>query len=244
MRVLVTRPRPAADVLAAALRACGATVEVCPALHITPRALNDAQLANIENADCFVFISVNAVRFGWRPVASRAGVPDVRWCAVGPATARALTAHGVAVIAPPAPGSGAALLALATMQSMCDQRVVIVRGVGGLETLSTVLAVRGARVDSLEVYERTLSPVDTLADALAAGFDVIVVSSGECLAAVLAAADFGGARAALTVATVVVPSPRVLGQARQAGLSRVVLSAGADDAAVLAAVQTIRGHNG
>ena len=245
MKVLVTRPQPAADALASALRKSGDVVVVCPAFAIVACAPGDAQMANVKDADCFVFVSANAVCRGWQYVEPRAADCDVLWCAVGPTTARALSLHDVRVVAPAGPGSSAALLALPPMQSVAGSRVVIVRGVGGLETLHTVLGDRGARVDTLEVYARVVAPAAALAETLVAGVDAVVVSSGEGLAAVLAAAQHSvDATTALAAATVVVPSARVFAQARRAGLVRVVASSAADDAAMLAAVHSVRGKYG
>lgn len=242
MKVLITRPQPAAQALARALRGCGHVAVVRPALCIHACAPTAASLAGVAQAGWFVFVSGNAVRHGWPHVAVRAPDRAVRWAAVGPRTAATLHARGVEVLAPAAPGSAAALLELPALRALAGEQVVIVRGTTGLDTLRTVLSGRGAQVIDLAVYERRPAPVEPLADALTEGSDVIVVSSGEGLAALLAAAAHGGA--SLAGVTVIAPSARIALLARRAGLTRVALSAGADDAAVLHAVDSLRGAHG
>ena len=263
MKILVTRSQPAADTLALQLRAQGDEVVVCPALDIVGRSPSAAQQANIATADYLVFVSVNAVRFGWAcavvRAAARAADPHLVWCAVGPSTGSALAAcalawdgaaagsvavGGIEVVAPVAPGSSAALLSLPALQSVAGRKVVIVRGVGGLETLRNELLARGATVDVLEVYERVLTPTAVLVDAMGNGVDAIVVSSSEGLAVVLEATRATPVHALRSTSTVIVPSPRIAEQAQRSGWSCVALSAGAEDAAVLATIAGIRSKHG
>ena len=243
MKVLFTRPAAPSNALVQALRRNGDEVTTCPALAIEARQAPAAQLSNVRLANCFVFVSTHAVRCGWRHVASRAADIDVCWCAVGPATAAELSAHGVSVVAPRTPGSSEALLALDVLQSVRDKRIVIVRGMGGLDTLFTVLGARGAHVDALEVYERRSADVTSLADALAADVDVVVVSSGDGLDAVVTTLKHRKLQRVLNDATFVVPSDRVAVQARAAGVVRVVASKGVGDAAVIATLQDLRANS-
>ena len=244
MKVLLTRPAAPSNDLVQALRKAGDEVSSCPALVIAARAPSTAQRANVPFANCFVFVSAHAVRYGWGFVESRAADHDVQWCAVGPTTAALVSAHGVSVVAPVAPGSSDALLELDALQSVREKRFVIVRGVGGVDPIRVVLEARGARVDVLEVYERKSADVATLARALATGVDVVVVSSGDGLDAIVSALIQGRLQQTMASVTFVVPSERVAAQARVTGVARILVSAGASDAAVAAALQNLRAENG
>jgi uroporphyrinogen-III synthase len=87
MRVIVTRPRAQADLLAAALGRVGAEVVVCPLIEIEP--LSDEP--------------VDGTGYDWVIVTSPNGAAELarrgrnlpRLAAVGPATAAALRAHGL-----------------------------------------------------------------------------------------------------------------------------------------------------
>src|SRR6476646_3352427 len=102
-RIVVTRPRVQAAGLVAGLRALGAEPVECPAIAIVPPASYaplDAALARLGEYDWLLFTSVNGVAAF---TARRAGLGQqdplpagVRVGAIGPATASALRAAGLA----------------------------------------------------------------------------------------------------------------------------------------------------
>ena len=87
MRVILTRPRAQADLLAAALRRLGAEVAVCPLIEIEP--LSDEPVDG-TGYDWVLVTSPNGAA-----ELARRGVNLPRLAAVGPATAAALAAHGL-----------------------------------------------------------------------------------------------------------------------------------------------------
>ncbi|BCX88711.1 hypothetical protein MIN45_P1080 [Methylomarinovum tepidoasis] len=231
-RVLVTRPEHQAENLCRLLRARGAEPWPCPMLRLAP--LPPPSPAWWQGYDWLIFVSANAVRF-----ARDAGLPAriaAKVAAIGRATAAALEKSRLTVAcqAPP-PYTSESLLTLPVWDEIGGRRVLIVRGRGGRPELGQALARRGAEVACAELYRR-LPPapesVTRLHEGLAAGLDAVLVSSGEVLANLIAAA---GAR--LRELPLVAPSERVAAQARQAGFEDVTVAASALDEVMVAALQ-------
>jgi uroporphyrinogen-III synthase len=234
MRILVTRPQPAADALANVLRAAGHDAVVCPALELRPTTPAAAATARLSEADLCIFVSVAAVRHGWPWLAGRLR-STCRVYAVGPSTEAALRTLRVACEPAPSPGSAAQLLAMPALQRLADQRVLVVRGRGGLDELPDTLAERGARVTLFEPYERqALNGAQFETHAWSPAPNCVFASSGEGVQALVAAA--GTHRAMLLSVPLLVPSSRVAVIARELGFARVIVCDGAGDAAVSAAI--------
>ena len=173
MGIVITRPLPAARVLAAGLEREGATPYVLPALAIEPippdTPSRDA-LEGLGRATLAIFVSANAVAQGL-PLARRQGPwpGNVRVAAIGDTTAAALREAGIAdVLSPGARQDSEGLLALAALQDVAGREVVIFRGVGGREHLRATLEARGATVRYVECYRRVKPDTDA-AEVLAAG---------------------------------------------------------------------------
>lgn len=163
--VVVTRPRPAADALAAALAEEGARTFVFPSLAIEPAPLSQRSaeaLARLPECTLAIFISANAVEHGLA-VARRAGPwPErARVAAVGEATAAALRNSGFdAVISPRERQDSGALLALPELRVVKGENVIVFRGEGGRESLREGLESRGAHVAYVECYRRARPDAD------------------------------------------------------------------------------------
>lgn len=118
-----------------------------------------SRVMDLDQFDQLIFISKNAVEFGY-PVLEQYWPQwplKLSWLAVGKATAAALQQYDIDPIFPEL-ASSEGLLELPQLQDVEEQRILIVRGIGGRETLKTELDKRGAKVDYLEVYERHLIP--------------------------------------------------------------------------------------
>ena len=237
MRVLVTRPQPADARLAAVLRRAGHEVDQCPALVLRGVEPSASAVAAIHAADMCVFVSVHAVRFAWPLLWAR--LPGgCRYFAVGPATAAALDALGLRDDQPPQAASAEQLLRLPGLREVRGLRVLVVRGRGGLPLLPDTLAARGAQVEVFEAYERL--PLAKADLQLCWGPpDCIAVSSGEALLALMSAADALGLAARKV--PMLVPSKRVAALGHEVGITRVIVCAGAGDAAVVAALEQLSG---
>jgi uroporphyrinogen-III synthase len=251
--VLVTRPAGQGDELCAALEGAGFSVHSLPLLQLQPLAeLDPVQRRRVLDLDQFshiIFVSSNAVRLGMAWIESCwPQLPlGLHWYAVGEATARELSAHGVRVLTPGSEMTSEGVLALPQLQAVAGQRVLIVKGEGGRATLADSLGRRGARVEELACYRRI--PPDLACGELAQKLSqweigVVLISSGEGLANLLAllspaeTTKFAGI-------TLLVPSPRVAQLARAAGFSRVITAENASDSAMLralAGLQTAAGE--
>jgi uroporphyrinogen III methyltransferase / synthase len=163
-RVLVTRAREQASALAEALREEGAEPVEFPTIAVRPPgswADLDAALARAAAYDWIVFTSPNAVRSVVERL--RAAGRDVRalggarLCAVGPATAAALEALGLAVAVVPPEYRAEAVTAALDREDLEGRRVLFPCAEQARDVVPKALAARGARVDVATAY-RTVPP--------------------------------------------------------------------------------------
>jgi len=163
--VVITRPRGAAEALAAALEREGAHAFVFPALSIEPVESSpalEAALAGLETCDLAIFVSANAVELGLAAARRRASWPgSARVAGVGEATAQALRNSGFGeVISPTERHDSEGLLACRELQAVNGSAITIFRGTGGRELLRETLERRGARVTYAECYRRVRPQTD------------------------------------------------------------------------------------
>lgn len=250
VRVLVTRPEPAAARLADAFAAEGAVVHRVPALVIAP--VEDTKSAEhlgdrLADVSVVVFTSVNAVEgfFGLVPGVASDRLPAVA-LAVGRATAEALRARGVAGVRTPRGRSDSeGLLSCAQLgaRKVNGRLVAVVKGEGGRDLLGKELARRGAEVVEANVYRRRAP--QRLAEMLAAvreSVDIVTVTSAEALENLAGAAAWTASW--LSDRMLVTVSERVAGIARARNLSRVSVAAGPDAASIVdAAVRAAAGSS-
>jgi uroporphyrinogen-III synthase len=245
-RVLVTRPAgDSSDSLCAAVRRAGFEAFSQPLLQLDPiPELSGAQrnlLLDLDHYRHVIFISSNAVRFGMERIEEYwPQLPvGINWYAVGDATAELLAGYGIEAATPGSTMTSEGLLALPGLRDVRDDRVLIVKGEGGRDTLREELTRRGARVDELACYRRR--PPGLAAGELASklsgwGIDVILISSGEGVAnlrLLLTPAETSN----LKPMALVVPSERVARLARDAGFDQVVTAENASDSAMLQALE-------
>ena len=214
--IVVTRPRHAAEPLAADLVREGARVFVFPALaveDIEPSAATQAALMRLPQAWLAIFVSANAAERGIALVRRSGAWPaGVRVAAIGEATAEALRNSGFeAVISPAERHDSDALLELPELQAVRGRRVVVFRGIGGRERLREVLESRGAHVEYAECYRR-VRPVSDPAPLIAAWrrgeIHAVTVLSAETLENFVALVGEAGAPY-LAQTRLVVPHPAV-----------------------------------
>lgn len=230
--IALTRPPEQAATLSRAILAAGGQVLSFPLLDIV--ALEDDStclqaMTPVAQFDWVVFISSNAVAHGM-PLLQQQGYPDrVGFAAIGPTTAAALVARGVArVLVPQARYDSESLLALPELQNMQGKRVLIVRGVGGRELLAETLRQRGAVVVCAECYRRVNPQTSSapLQQAQSAGnLHGIVVTSSEALRHLWALA---GAADWLKSIPLFVNHARIAEEAARLGLQTVTAHAPGD----------------
>ena len=188
-RVLVTRSRAQASVLSEMLAEEGAepvevpAIEVSPAEDYTPL---DTAIGSLGAYNWVIFTSVNGVEAFFARV--RALKMDsrvlghVRVGAIGPATAAALSQHGIeADFVPPEYVSEAVVEAMGSMD-MKGARVLLPRADIGREELADGLARLGAHVEQVVAY-RTVMPEDSREKARAllmdGNIDVVTFTSSS-----------------------------------------------------------------
>jgi uroporphyrinogen-III synthase len=244
--VLVTRPSgEAADALCAALQAAGYKTFHQPLIELHglshPGPEQRQHLLDLDRYQRVIFISGNAVRFGMRWVEDFwPQLPEgLHWYAVGAATAAALERFGINVSTPGHNMSSEGLLAIPSLQAVRGERVLLVKGEGGRDALRQELTRRGAAVDELACYRRSVPrlPEGELAAMLDRwAIDVILVSSGEGLGnlpLLLSPAE----STKLKAIGMIVPSLRVAAMARDAGFSHIITAENASDAAMIDALR-------
>ena len=244
--VVLTRPRAAAEAMSGALEAQGAHVFIFPALAIetiAPTAALNELLSRLADFDMAVFVSANAVEHGLS-MARRAGPwpAGLAVAAIGEATADALRNSGIAhVISPPERHDSEGLLALAQLQAVRGQNIVVFRGEGGRERIKETLQERGARVEYAECYRR-MRPQSDARSLLAAWergeIHAVSALSAETLRNFVSMAG-PGAGAAMAATTLVVPHPAIAAEPDARRFARVVV-AGHGAAGLIEALSRIR----
>lgn len=180
-RVLVTRPRDQAEVLANALAARGARAILFPTIEIHPaRDLSQLEraLGALDGYAWLAFPSPNAVAVFFDRLAARGGAlpPLLRVAAVGPGTAQAVASRGARVDFVPSQYIGAQLGRELTPVDGC--RVLVPRAAQGREELTLELERRGAIVDEVVVYETLpASPEPDAVRELERGIDIATFTS-------------------------------------------------------------------
>ena len=245
--VLVTRPEGQAASLLKLLADAGFRGVHCPMLVIEELAEPDAgqgkvlqQLADFQHV---IFVSANAVRCGMHWIENCwPRLPDgIHWYGVGDGSAEKLATYGVEVLKPTAQMNSEGLLALASLQQVEKQRILIVKGEAGREMLRDTLQERGASVDQLACYRRhrpAMAEGELLTLLREQQCRALLLSSGEGLHNMMSLLDeheFDQVRELILV----VPGARVAAMAREAGFGEVCEAANATDAAMLNALAGI-----
>lgn len=259
--ILITRPAGRADDLAAAIAAAGGSAVHVPMLAIEPldtldvldgesdarwqnAAHNLRQLAAYRRV---IAISVNAVHYGLqcleRLQGSTAVPAGIDWYGIGAATAAEFARWGIDARGGGLGATSEALLALPELQQVRGESILILRGVGGRETLAGILRDRGARIDYAECYRRVAPRFTDAQQQLLqqAGFSAVCVNSAETLRNFFDAihsyrSDF---RTNYSATPLLVPSERVAQLAAELGFERVIVAANAGTEATLTALRAL-----
>ncbi len=157
-RVLVTRAREQASALERQLQSVGAIPLAFPTIHIVPPtddyAALDAALRQLPTFDWAVFTSVNGVKHVWQRLEAlglgTADVAHLRLAAIGPATAKALTAKGLDIAIMPEHYVAESLLS--AIPAPAGQRFLLARADIARDTLRTGLQAAGADVLEVPAY--------------------------------------------------------------------------------------------
>ncbi len=194
LRILVTRPAGQHQPLCSLIEQAGGQAIFFPVLAITP--LTNWLAQPVPRWDLLIFISANAAQYAAPTLLEQGmiGHGQTQLAAVGWHTAQALRQFcpNETVLFPPVRHDSEGLLALPALQArqVQGQRVAIVRGRGGRETLAETLRARGAQVEYVEVYARTLPAATVPAPAPTDIVTLTSVESAENLFRLLPAADW------------------------------------------------------
>jgi uroporphyrinogen-III synthase len=249
-RVLVTRAEGQAGEAAELLRAKGAHPVIVPTIVFGPP--DDPSIAaqavrHLGDYDWVAFTSANGVErvlpvlsaAGLRPAAAFAGN---KVAAVGPATALALTKHGIAVhlVAQDSQGEGLATELLGLPHP--PRRLLLFRAQVAREAFPEAMRQAGCKVDVAPVY--ATGPAPALAETLEALFgdagalDAVLFSSGSTVTSVCEALGPEAATALARVAVAVIgPATREVAEKRG-----VRIDVEADPHTVPALVEALEGY--
>ena len=255
LKILITRPAARSGELRAALQSAGAEVWEQALLDIKPLdasrhsehiRTSRSRILDLDRYQRLIFISVNAVQYGLELI-------DQYWPqwpmgiavhAIGDATANALRQNGIPVDDTAAAMNSESLLASGKLQALQNEKILILRGIGGREYLAQQLRLRGAHVDYVECYERrspNLADGELRALLVKHQLQVVCLNSGETLA------NFHRHCPPSTDALepiLLLPGQRVTEQARALGYNRLLQAENAGTAASLAALcQMMREEN-
>ena len=190
--VVVTRSRAQASSTTSQLRALGAQVFEYPSIAIAPRVLDEGQLAifhNLSRYDWIVLTSANGVECFMADI-EKAGLDSralagVKIASIGPATARALKAHGLTPdLIPPR------FIAESIASSLIEQgvgagsRILLARAAAARNALHHLLENAGASVDVMPLYDTVMPSLgeatEELVDKLRAGaIDAVTFTSSS-----------------------------------------------------------------
>ena len=158
--VAVTRAREQASGLAARLRELGAEVVETPVIRVVPL---DPPAPDVSRYDLICLTSPNGVRLLFERLAGAGldarALHGARVAAIGPATSRALRAHGV--LADVVPDRAVAESLVAALGEEPVRRALIARAKVARDVLPDALRASGAEVDVLELYETVAEPLST-----------------------------------------------------------------------------------
>ena len=231
-RVLVTRTRAQAGVLAELLHTRGAEAIELPTIEV--QTLDDyteldAALRGVQQHGWTLFTSVNAVEIVFERMESMGldarTFGGVKVGAIGPSTAKALRHNGIAPDLVPDTFLSEALLEGLTARGVTGVSVLLPRSDIATDNLADGLRAAGAVVEDVTAYVTTTPQASeqTLIDVLEGGVDVATFTSASTVRNLLRLLDEDRDRlAGVTVACI---GPVTATAARAAGLKVDIVSA-------------------
>jgi uroporphyrinogen III methyltransferase/synthase len=184
--VVVTRARAQASGVAATLRGLGATVVELPAIRIESRIDTDevrAAATAIGDYDLVCLTSPNGVNLLFDSLTAAGqdarALAGATVAAIGPGTARALAAHGIAADVIPERFVAEALVEALASVEVEGKKVLIARAAEARDVLPDALKERGAKVDVVALYETVREAPDGKAIDAAQAADYVTFTSSS-----------------------------------------------------------------
>ncbi|ARN74152.1 uroporphyrinogen-III synthase [Oceanicoccus sagamiensis] len=251
LSVLVTRPQGQAAPLMAAIEHAGGDVWHYAVMAIAELTTDEQRqqckqtIMALDEYQHIIFISGNAVHFGMEWINHYwPQLPlGINWYGIGKKTVAQLIEQGVPCVDSGSSGAmnSEALLQHNNLQQLAQQKVLIVRGVGGRDYLAEQLSQRGAKVSYAECYKRLLPalPKGELTAMIAHNaVNTVCLNSGESVNNFYQL--LGDDRAPwLDQLTIVVPGDRVSAIASELGFAQVVTAENASDESMLEALKRL-----
>lgn len=211
-RIVVTRARQQAGVLAQRIEALGGEVIEFPTIEIVPPesfAALDGAVRQIESYRWIIFTSVNSVNafIGRLQLAGKAAadLANARVAAVGAQTAKWLADAGVAVATIPSSYRAEGILASLDPAELAGKRVLIPRAAKARDVLPDTLRGWGATVDVAEAY-RTVAPTFDAAGVLRrfrrGDIDIVTFTSSSTVSNLVQLCGGGSLAAIVGTATI------------------------------------------
>jgi len=241
-RVLVTRPTAQATAMIELMAGSGFEVLHQPCLAIAPVVASSAdglqskRLAmDLYTFDHVIVISTNAAHHWFDLIQDYwpQWPVGVQWWAMGHSTQAQLQAYGVDAKRPKLGDTSGDLLIDLMPHVESYHKVLIVRGVGGRETLAQTLRDVGVTVEYAQCYRRQIPVINaqTLLQLERFSPQVVVLQSGDTLAnfdRLLGGEHWCDPQQTLLL----LPSQRVAQQARELGYQQLLVSEGASNQAM------------
>jgi len=241
MAVLVTRPEEQGKELCQQLAQSGISALHHPLIQIEAGADLPHLIPDIHQCDTIIAVSQHAVSLSDQFLRNQHSFwsTSIRYLAVGQKTAHLLSKATGQTVHYPEVSDSEHLLALADLQSVSGQNIVILRGNGGRELIHETLSKRGAKVTYKEVYRRVDLPFDAdihVNKWQQAEVDSLVVTSSHQLMFFMSQLDSLSTLWALQL-TVFVPSNRIAQDAKAMGFQHIVITKSAANSDLVAALQ-------
>jgi uroporphyrinogen III methyltransferase/synthase len=171
--IVVTRSREQASDLVQHLSDLGADCLECPTIKIMPPA-DDGPLSEVMGRlatyDWLIFTSVNGVKYFFRKLFESGkdvrALGRMRTCAIGPATADCLLAHGLRTDILPASYRAESVIDAFSREDVSGKKILLPRALEARAVLPEELTLMGATVDEVPVY-RTLQDTENATELIA-----------------------------------------------------------------------------
>ena len=242
--VLITRPKPAGEILLQKITAAGTHAVFFPTIDFLPPhdpAAFEQAIDELDTLYWLIFISPQSVYAASPLIHERWPIlpPRLKIAAVGAGTAAALRQEKFpAVLYPIEKWDTEGLLEMPEFQFIADQRIGIARGEDGREVLADTLAKRGATILPIIAYQRVLPKTDvnnTLTMLHNNEIDVVVCTSVDGLQNLVTMLQAGLQK--LHQVPLIVISSRMLAQAKELGFKKTFLAKNAGHDAIMAVLE-------
>lgn len=239
--ILITRPQPAAGLLAGELASRGWSCLVRPPYEFSSMLISDQEKLLLQQNNCTViFTSPRAVEYGLAQL-NTALFGNLKVAAVGEATAQALiarlgSASNQSVIRAEHGFTSEALLD--TLGYADDQMAVIITAPDGRKALASGLLEQGWQVETLFVYRRVSISIEPL--CLQVDEPLLCLwTSGTAMTMTQQALPQQDWEKIVASHWLVI-SPRLAERASEYGVDTVTLASGPDQAALLADITALK----